>query len=66
MTHHLEELPSSTTHALLLADGRVVAASPAADAVTTEHVSAAFRHPIDVRQHDGRWLARAARRCLQA
>ena len=24
VTHHLEELPSSTTHALLLADGRVV------------------------------------------
>src|SRR5579863_6482706 len=26
VTHHLEELPSSTTHAVLLADGRVVAA----------------------------------------
>ena len=60
---HLEELPSSTTHALLLADGQVVAARTA---VTTEHVSAAFRHPIDVRYHDGRWLARAAKRCLQA
>jgi iron complex transport system ATP-binding protein len=66
VTHHLEELPSSTTHALLLADGRVVAAGPAVAAVTTEHVSAAFQHPIDVQYHDGRWLARAARRCLQA
>jgi iron complex transport system ATP-binding protein len=66
VTHHLEELPSSTTHALLLADGQVVAAGPARTAVTTEHVSAAFRHPIDVRYHDGRWLARAAKRCLQA
>jgi iron complex transport system ATP-binding protein len=65
VTHHLEELPSSTTHALLLADGRVVAAGPAVAAVTTEHVSAAFQHPIDVQYHDGRWLARAARRCLQ-
>ena len=62
VTHHLEELPSSTTHALLLADGRVVAAGPARAAVTTENVSAAFGHPIDVQFYDGRWLARAARR----
>jgi iron complex transport system ATP-binding protein len=62
VTHHLEELPSSTTHALLLADGRVVAAGPARAAVTTENVSAAFDHPIDVQFYDGRWVARAARR----
>src|ERR1700722_15418424 len=62
VTHHLEELPSSTTHALLLADGRVVAAGPARAAVTTENVSAAFDHPVDVQFYDGRWLARAARR----
>jgi iron complex transport system ATP-binding protein len=62
VTHHLEELPSSTTHAVLLADGRVVAAGPARAAVTTENVSAAFDHPIDVQFSDGRWLARAARR----
>jgi iron complex transport system ATP-binding protein len=62
VTHHLEELPSSTTHALLLSDGRVVAAGPARGAVTTENVSAAFDHPIDVQFSDGRWLARAARR----
>jgi iron complex transport system ATP-binding protein len=62
VTHHLEELPSSTTHALLLADGRVVSAGPARAAVTTENVSAAFDHPIDVQFSDGRWLARAARR----
>jgi iron complex transport system ATP-binding protein len=62
VTHHLEELPSSTTHALLLADGRVVSAGPAADALTSEHVSAAFQHPINVRLDDGRWHARAAGR----
>jgi iron complex transport system ATP-binding protein len=62
VTHHLEELPSSTTHALLLADGRVVSAGPAAAALTSEHVSAAFQHPIDVRHDDGRWSARAASR----
>jgi iron complex transport system ATP-binding protein len=62
VTHHLEELPSSTTHALLLAEGKVVAAGMAADAITSEHVSAAFGHPIDVRFDDGRWRARAASR----
>lgn len=61
VTHHLEELPSATTHALLLSGGRVVAAGAARTAITTEHVSAAFDHPIDVRYDDGRWLARAAR-----
>ena len=62
VTHHLEELPSSTTHALLLADGRVVSAGPAEEALTSEHVSEAFQHPIDVRYDDGRWQARAASR----
>jgi iron complex transport system ATP-binding protein len=62
VTHHLEELPSSTTHALLLADGQVVAAGPAGEAITAGNVSAAFEHPIDVWFHEGRWAARAARR----
>lgn len=62
VTHHLEELPSSTTHAVLLADGRVVAAGPATEALTSGHVSAAFDHPIDVGFDGGRWTARAARR----
>lgn len=62
VTHHLEELPSSTTHALLLAGGRVVAAGPAPATLTSEHVSAAFDHPIDVGFEGGRWTARAARR----
>ena len=62
VTHHLEELPSSTTHALLLAGGQVVSAGPAVDALTSGLVSAAFQHPIDVRYDDGRWHARAAGR----
>ncbi|MFD6391532.1 ABC transporter ATP-binding protein [Nocardia sp. NPDC060259] len=59
VTHHLEELPTSTTHALLIADGHTVAAGPAPDVITTDHVSTAFDHPIDVRYDDGRWSARA-------
>ncbi|AGL18565.1 ABC transporter ATP-binding protein [Actinoplanes sp. N902-109] len=66
VTHHLEELPATTTHAALLRHGRVVAAGPAAQVITTEHVSAAFDHPIRVRHEEGRWAARAARTTVAA
>jgi iron complex transport system ATP-binding protein len=59
VTHHLEELPTTTTHALLIAEGRTVASGAARDVVTTEHVSAAFAHPVQVGYSDGRWTARA-------
>jgi iron complex transport system ATP-binding protein len=62
VTHHLEELPTTTSHALLLADGRVVASGAVDDVVTSANVSAAFAHPIDVERRDGRWSARARRR----
>jgi iron complex transport system ATP-binding protein len=62
VTHHLEELPSSTTHAALLKEGRLVASGPIAGVLTSQNVSAAFSHPITVGQEDGRWTARAARR----
>jgi iron complex transport system ATP-binding protein len=59
VTHHLEELPTTTTHALLIADGRTVAMGPARETVTTDNVSAAFAHPVVVGYQDGRWTARA-------
>ncbi|MEV4613691.1 ATP-binding cassette domain-containing protein [Kitasatospora sp. NPDC049258] len=62
VTHHLEELPASTTHALLLRDGETVAAGPVAEVLTTELVSACFRHPILITRAEGRWAARAAAR----
>jgi len=61
VTHHLEELPETTTHAVLVSEGRIVAAGLADEVVTTRGVSAAFRHPIRVERRDGRWSARAAR-----
>ncbi|MCI0158442.1 ATP-binding cassette domain-containing protein [Leifsonia shinshuensis] len=61
VTHHLEELPETTSHALLLSHGRIVASGPIEAAVTTETVTAAFEHPIRVERADGRWSARAVR-----
>jgi iron complex transport system ATP-binding protein len=59
VTHHLEELPTTTTHALLIAEGRTVASGAARDVVTTDNVTAAFAHPVQVGYSDGRWTARA-------
>lgn len=64
VTHHLEELPTSTTHALLIADGRTVASGPASEVITTDAVSRTFDHPIAVGYEGGRWTARAATRRL--
>ena len=41
-THHLEELPPETTHALLLRDGRLVAAGTADTTLTADMLSACF------------------------
>ena len=62
VTHHLEELPSTTSHAALIAHGRICEAGPAEQVLTTENVTAAFTHPIRVGQHDGRWFALPGRK----
>ncbi|MBL3700909.1 ABC transporter ATP-binding protein [Leucobacter luti] len=66
VTHHLEELPESTTHAVVIAHGEIVAAGPVAEVVTTEVISRAFEHPIRVSRADGRWAARAGRAAPRA
>jgi iron complex transport system ATP-binding protein len=62
VTHHLEELPTTTTHVLLLAEGRIVAQGPIHETLTSEAVSTAFRHPVDVQSDGGRWTAKAVAR----
>lgn len=59
VTHHLEELPTTTTHAMLITHGRVHAAGPARGVLTTELVSESFAHPIEIEYRAGRWQARA-------
>jgi iron complex transport system ATP-binding protein len=57
VTHHLEEIPPTETHALLLGGGRVLAAGPIAEVLTSEAVSACFGVPVDVSARRGRWAA---------
>ena len=61
VTHHLEELPATTSHALLIAEGRTVATGPAAEVITSRNISKAFSHPIEVEHRHQRWSARANR-----
>jgi ABC-type enterochelin transport system ATPase subunit len=50
----------STTHAILLREGEVLASGVADDVLTTELISACFDHPITIDRSGGRWTARAA------
>lgn len=66
VTHHLEEIPETTGHAMLISDGRLTAAGPIAEVLTTDNVTAAFDHPIEVGFADGRWSARTVRSRVDA
>jgi len=61
VTHHLEEVPSTTTHAMLMHDARVLAAGPVAEVLTPANLSDCFGLPLHVDRMDGRWYARAVR-----
>jgi iron complex transport system ATP-binding protein len=57
VSHHLEDLPPRTSHAMLLAGGEVVASGPVERALTDQTVSACFGLPVHLRRHGGRWAA---------
>ncbi|HEY3560088.1 MAG TPA: ATP-binding cassette domain-containing protein [Kribbella sp.] len=61
VTHHLEELPTCTTHAALLRGGQLLAAGAVEDVITTSQISTTFAHPIAINRHAGRWTATAQR-----
>jgi iron complex transport system ATP-binding protein len=59
VTHHLEELPTTITHALLLKSGRAVACGTAPAVLADEPLSACFGVPVTVSRAGGRWSAHA-------
>jgi iron complex transport system ATP-binding protein len=59
VTHHIEEIPAGTTHALILQNGRVAASGPIADVITSQHISAIFGLSITVVHEGDRFFARA-------
>ncbi|MFF3329830.1 ABC transporter ATP-binding protein [Streptomyces sp. NPDC002888] len=62
VTHHLEELPPHTTHALLLREGRTLARGPAAEVLTGDQVGTCFDLPLALERHGGRWSVRIEHR----
>jgi iron complex transport system ATP-binding protein len=61
VTHHLEEIPASTTHALLIRDGAIVASGQIAAALTSDTVSTTFDLEVQVAHNTGRWAAMVVR-----
>jgi iron complex transport system ATP-binding protein len=59
VTHHVEEIPPGFTHALLLKQGRIVAAGPIEQALTSETLSETFDLALTLQHTDGRYTARA-------
>ncbi len=59
VAHHLEDLPSGTNKAMLMAKGESVAQGPAAEILTSGPISACFGIPVEVTERDGRWSAHA-------
>jgi iron complex transport system ATP-binding protein len=61
VSHHVEEIPTGVTHALLLRSGRVVAWGPIDEVLTGGALSACFGLPLTVeRLPAGRYSARMA------
>jgi iron complex transport system ATP-binding protein len=58
VTHHVEEIPTGFSHALVLCAGLVVAGGPLDDVLTDDVLSRAFQLPIAVQHRDGRTWAR--------
>lgn len=59
VTHHIEEIPVGTTHALLLQDGAIAVSGPVDQVITSQHVSAVFGLPIHVQKEGERFFAKA-------
>jgi iron complex transport system ATP-binding protein len=59
VTHHIEEIPVGTTHALILKDGNIAVSGPVSSVITSEHMSAVFGIAIDVSSDGQRFFARS-------
>jgi iron complex transport system ATP-binding protein len=60
VTHHTEEIPRGMTHAALVSHGRLLAAGPIDDTLTSASVSECFGVSVTVGRDDGRWWSRAS------
>ncbi|CAB4677357.1 MAG: ATP-binding cassette domain-containing protein [Actinobacteria bacterium] len=59
ITHHIEEIPAGSTHALLLKSGNIVASGAIGGVVTSENLTTAYEMPINVAVTNNRFTANA-------
>jgi iron complex transport system ATP-binding protein len=59
ITHHIEEIPAGSTHALLLKNGESVASGLISNVITSENLSRAYDMPINVTAINNRFSANA-------
>jgi iron complex transport system ATP-binding protein len=59
VTHHVEEIPPSFTHAMLLRDGEVLTGGPIEDTLTDASLSATFGLGLRLERRGGRWSVRS-------
>jgi len=57
VTHHVEEIPAGFTHALLLREGRIVAAGPIEQALREDALGETFGLDVRLAAEDSRWRA---------
>ena len=58
VSHHVEEVPPGFTHALMLREGRVVAAGPLPEVMTEQVLGETFAMSLVLTEEDGRYTAR--------
>jgi iron complex transport system ATP-binding protein len=57
VSHHVEEIPTHGTHALLLKNGRTLAIGPLSEVLTDDRLSDLYEYPCKVGSANGRyWL----------
>lgn len=58
VTHHVEEITASTTHALLLKSARAHASGPIHQVLNAENLSSLYNHPVSIEKTaKGTWTA---------
>ena len=57
VTHHLEEIPVGTTHALLLKSGKAIHSGPISQVLTAESIAEVFGVNVDLQQINCRFFA---------
>jgi iron complex transport system ATP-binding protein len=60
VTHHIEEIPFGTTHALIIKNGLIAVSGPVSSVITSEHMTAVFGINVEVTAANGRFFARSS------